>query len=742
MNTQKKYLPIILIFAASIIILVSLAIPTQTPPIEPIWKVEFDNDGIGAPIIADVDDDGDKEIIVITSTSSSSFGGISEYYLRVIDHNGNKYFSDLPLLDAKYVKSEVTVDDIDANGTLEIIISAIGQKNELIIYIVGSDGTLNNKIIFNDKKYIGVSRSILWDIDFDGSLDIIVSAVFKYDESEDEYGNSVYSEGSVLYAINDKGDIIYSYTQEDRKISELAIIQKLKGFNVKIDGEDFPALEPGISFTTYNSQEGAKLWAIAVGDININKLPDPTDEFGLVNGYPQDCYSEYPKIMGTPYEKIVMGDIDKEGHPTIRIFSHIDGSITHKEVKWVNKPEEANCIGISMCAEDQIIAEFTEDLALLRMEVNLINTPSEDSSIPYSPPGTCSTLAGEVIKVGLMLDGKLKTFYLESNINYGLDKNDKLSFKLDDTKQEQLNGIAVADLDGNGTIEVIFTVLYVESVYVPNDKDIVKIYVYNPEGVYSDANPRRVAHPMRHWIQKPTYTPGIEIIESPNKEVQFGQQWKISFLGKDKDVNDILKCSIEGINIKPDDFVYNSSIGGWIAYWYPTEKDIGLKKITLKAKDLYATSTMAVEVNVVGPPLPDLTINASSQKIYKIMFVPIYKKLYFGGKWSTIKIGTITQKVFDHYIVNAEINNIGNIPTEKDIVFAVICELYSKTDGKKIGPYMVEYIKNIDNGKTKTIVFNIDKSLSKKVKIESTIVKVDVTNSIKESNENNNYDTP
>jgi len=140
---------------------------------------------LSSPSLADMDDDGDLEII-IGGWSTSPSGEV----IHVYHHNGTP-LTGFPVTLANNpsgnVNSTPTVGDIDGDGMPEIVLKATNK-----IYAVNHDGTVVTgfPVILNDNGYTGTSSPspAIGDPDDDGLLEIIAASNYSTVMSIDQPG--------------------------------------------------------------------------------------------------------------------------------------------------------------------------------------------------------------------------------------------------------------------------------------------------------------------------------------------------------------------------------------------------------------------------------------------------------------------------------------------------------------------------------------------------------------------------
>ncbi len=132
-----------------------------------------DDDGACcSPTLADLDDDGDLELIIGTFKDLNGSSGYIEARMYVFHHDGT-LFDGWPILDVDQYGIQATpaVGDIDNDGDLEII--AAGRENQTLL-AWHTDGTTVDGWPVQLSGFIEASPTMA-DIDNDGDLEIFIS---------------------------------------------------------------------------------------------------------------------------------------------------------------------------------------------------------------------------------------------------------------------------------------------------------------------------------------------------------------------------------------------------------------------------------------------------------------------------------------------------------------------------------------------------------------------------------------
>ncbi|MCG2418403.1 T9SS type A sorting domain-containing protein [Aequorivita sp. F47161] len=137
------------------------------PVVDPNVKYSYQS-----PMLADLDDDGDLEII------GSNHGDNPGFY--VMEHDGS-YKAGWPIATSEWTYSPSTVWDVDNDGTFEIFMSdrnTSGTQGEELPVVYGLDPDGNNLPNFPIEKYGGTEGVIsIADVNADGDLDLIFPSI-------------------------------------------------------------------------------------------------------------------------------------------------------------------------------------------------------------------------------------------------------------------------------------------------------------------------------------------------------------------------------------------------------------------------------------------------------------------------------------------------------------------------------------------------------------------------------------
>lgn len=205
-----------------------------------LWKYNaastfFEGCNDVAPLIYDIDGDGNPEVIVPASCNPRTFclDGATGAVKWVCNTRG----SDSP----------PTIADIDGDGTLEIL---HGEFGGYVICINAEDGTVAWEIAVDTDSWIQTAPTIL-DVDGDGQLDFVVATWNAVDRAK----NKIYA-----YRANDQR-ILWTYSVSDVIYHGTAVGD--------LDGDGKPELVIGsYNDTLYclNAEDGSLNWSYSVGE--------------------------------------------------------------------------------------------------------------------------------------------------------------------------------------------------------------------------------------------------------------------------------------------------------------------------------------------------------------------------------------------------------------------------------------------------------------------------------------------
>lgn len=126
---------------------------------------------IASPALADLDDDGDKEIIVGTYETN---GKIYVWHHDGTNLTGWPFTIPRGPSSTSLVSSSPAVGDIDGDGTLEIVTGSCGECGT--VYAFHRDGTVVSGWPYHANCVVDGSSPVLGDVDGDGRIEIVIGS--------------------------------------------------------------------------------------------------------------------------------------------------------------------------------------------------------------------------------------------------------------------------------------------------------------------------------------------------------------------------------------------------------------------------------------------------------------------------------------------------------------------------------------------------------------------------------------
>ncbi len=277
------------------------------------WPV-FIGDFIGpTPAVADLDGDGYYEVVVASR---------KYYKLYVFNHDGT-HLDGFPIRIETYASGSPAIGDVDGNGDLEIVIGTMGVS---YVYAINHDGTfLNNWPHYQWAQNIRATPAVA-DIDNDNKSEVIIpldQRLFVLDEHpENETGFPVdirpflpgftyMSSNPVVGDIDGDGDLEIVHASQQWVYAWHADGSLVSGWpvNLVLFIHNSPALG--------DIDNDGKL------EIIINELHNVyalNDDGTTVNGWPKHI-GGYDIILGADFRKPspAIVDIDNDGEPEILV---------------------------------------------------------------------------------------------------------------------------------------------------------------------------------------------------------------------------------------------------------------------------------------------------------------------------------------------------------------------------------------------------------------------------------------
>jgi len=431
---------------------------TRDPSIKVGWPRLLGHYNSGSsPQIADIDNDGKKEIIQSAGDWQNS--------LYVFDENGNNKegwpvsFSTLGIFKNYDSYSDVTplVVDINQDNKLEIITIVFKRDNKYFLHALDYNGNIIPGWDINLSDLVSAPFKDV-DVNFDR---IVLTA-----DDIDNDGNKevIFAFGYYIFVISEKGTLKQGWPQK-------TICTAIGGVAVgDLDGDGIKELVYSCSYPTENSS------------IYIFK-----PNGAIVSGWPK----QYPPA--SPTEQISIGDVDGDGIKEI-IFKYQDFSTAEKYDSVIDVldsksgkskpgwPKSSNIFrhfSISDLNKDgfaEIIAASDEGLHVFRYDgTKLSGWPLSFSSVSYIITDDVNGDSYPEIIVGIV-----GAYRVDESLIYAFDRTGKLVSDWPKRIGGSLmySSPALDDIDNDKKIELIIPAY-------PSDSKPKKLYVFNLNKSYN-----------------------------------------------------------------------------------------------------------------------------------------------------------------------------------------------------------------------------------------------------------------
>ncbi|MFH1782525.1 MAG: FG-GAP-like repeat-containing protein [Candidatus Omnitrophota bacterium] len=642
----------------------------------PNWPKETNGKAIiNSPSIADIDGDGEKEVIACTQEGVYvwNYDGTPATgwpYIEPIYSEGNVDFVDS-------IISGVVIADLDNDTKLEIIVSVYSEEGNIDrIKVFNSDGTIR---LFNGSKYLFEEDGGYW-----GSFNtkhIFVEAV-----------GDLEGDGDMEFLFSEK-----RITSYPNMMSELRMLHH--------DGnEDYNNGWPKDYWRDYDEHVTVKP---CLGDLDLDgDLEIVIVEFSntfhriqayhydrynesLVDGFPQDIPVATPDSIYYDCSSPVLGDLDNDGDLEIVVYSmsdssnpdyyisnvlayHHDGTLVNGfpiEIKnWKNvyyPPVIADIDGDDNAEVLVILHEYVE------------NGPNKAGVMAYHSDGS-------------IVDGFPK--YVSSE-----------ELRLVNNSE---NSLAVGDLDEDGSLEII-------ALGYPDNLHIIPLEgTYNPSKLEwpQYRNNSRNTNCLTYTNKKPYFDPKISPVSEREMELI---RFYIEAYDGDNDLIDItLENQPSGSYFRNKGFLTKKEPGYSKARftWRPKYGQAGDYNLTFKATDSLGDSTiMQVYITVtVAPNAGNIRVstlrphNGSSNTFYQ--FNGVEAKINETGETALTKNGRYDFKdvPVGTYTVSVKVD--GYVPRENNIQVTVVkgkskTVVFKFKRSIEVGGYVEGYIKSKDTEK-------------------------------------------
>jgi hypothetical protein len=264
------------------------------------------------PAIADIDNDGDKEVVV--ACASGIEHGHIVYTLNVFNHDGTDYGNGWPLSGFLNL-SNVSIGNIDNDDDLEIVV--IQNSNQIAVYHHNTNMATGWPFNLTNSWPSHWATPSIADLDFDNQSEIIVVSSLSS------------TPGSYIGVFDNQGNILQGWPKllNKRVRNTSQIIDEINPNNSTLE---FVVTDEGLSTVYIYDMYGnpAPGWPITIE--NDDGYTSDNIYFAAGNN---DGEIEYTETDGTASSPIAIGDLQSNGHKQvivagmnkIHIFNH-DGS--------------------------------------------------------------------------------------------------------------------------------------------------------------------------------------------------------------------------------------------------------------------------------------------------------------------------------------------------------------------------------------------------------------------------------
>lgn len=272
--------------------------------------------GGGASGFADIDGDNDLDLLIL---DYSTFESPERTGLYLNDGAGN--FVEVlgtPFENLRY--GNVEFADVDNDGDVDLLISGETNSNNASTKLYLNDGIGNFSESSNNFYQLTNSNSKFADIDNDNDLDLLMTGSTTNDVSgtrlykNDGFGNFTYMSGTGFTDVQN-GDIAFSDVDNDNDL-DVVITGNVSILTNTYVGELY--LNDGTGNYTYSSPVGGALGGVAFADIDNDNDEDLIVTGGVSDAklYKNDGLGNFTLVLNTQFppsnESPVFVDLDKD----------------------------------------------------------------------------------------------------------------------------------------------------------------------------------------------------------------------------------------------------------------------------------------------------------------------------------------------------------------------------------------------------------------------------------------------